>query len=282
MECIWLWNIHNCNQDKILFKIVITGIVYISFIIILLIYTLIIFYKRKKHFDLLAKFNLGLLISFSIRFLYLIMLFINISSILFLLMIQEIFWTLFIGTYNILLHDMSKLLLYNDNHIDMFYKKKITTIKDNTIYTSYIFYPLTFMFSFISGLFFEYNNNKGYIYLGIQFILWGLHILYIGSFFILFLYKYNQQLKTLLKNNNIINNKTKFAIKKIKIITIIVIPNVIIFPVLWIYQGINMYIMQNMYDWNIIFISFLWYWLAISIGSTISCVLLFIHTREKK
>lgn len=278
MDCIWIWNIHNCKQGSILLNIVILGLTYMGIIIILLSFTLFKFYKKDK-IKMLGKFNIGLLFSFILRELYLFFLYINVNSILFFSIFQEFFWITFIGTYNILLHDMVHLLLYEDKYINKLYKRKIE-FKDNNIYLSYILYFMTFILSLISGTLLNNKNENGYIFLGLQFIFWGIHIFYIGSFFILFLYKYNEQLNLNIKNKNIMNEKSILAIKKVKMLNIVVIPNVLIFPSLWIYQGIYMYIMHKMNDFNVIFISLFWYWLAISLGSTISCILLIIHTKN--
>jgi hypothetical protein len=52
MDCIWIWNIYNCEQSKILLNIVIIGIIYMILLIILLFYTFIKLYIKKKELNI--------------------------------------------------------------------------------------------------------------------------------------------------------------------------------------------------------------------------------------
>lgn len=48
MDCIWIFNINNCNQEIILKNIVISGIILLTIILILYIFVILFkIYKRK-------------------------------------------------------------------------------------------------------------------------------------------------------------------------------------------------------------------------------------------
>lgn len=267
-SCIWLFQINNCKESSILKNIVLSGIILNIFMLIILNIICFIYFKKNrleniKFFETLL---IGLIITFLIRSIYLILLYKEIEHFWILTLLQDTSWVFFTIMLNKLLLYISNLIPTNF-YIKDFYKSKYLYLLFSFLYLN------TTLFSILSGYYFKQNKKKyGYTFVGIQFLIWSIITFWLGFCCLQFMLKYRI---IIYKNNT--NNKINNALKKINFYVYMCLINWIIFPAIWLFQSIYMYFLENEKSILLIIISLFWYYLAILLVGICSVILLIIN-----
>lgn len=256
--CFWKFKIHNCNYEKLLQNISLSGLIIITILNLILLFLYIQIYRVNNR-NFIKSWILFLIIANTLIITYLAILRFKINTIIpLLLFIENTIWVVIscLSIYFILI--FMKIVLKNEKNLKIF------------LFLSLLFILPTLPFSILSGYYFSKNDyKKGYILIALNSLLWGLawilHISYIFNYYIIYL-------KYLKMSYNIKSKSLFLTIISFIIILIIVIP-------LWIGQSIWILIDYNSYNNNIVinsFIAFLWYYGGVMSGN-IFCILCFFY-----
>lgn len=264
-NCIWIINVKNCNTEYLLKPIIIVGLI-IS-IVLLIITIVIIYYKKKikKNWKLIDENDkiqyfesslLNMLIIYISKILYFSLLLSNHKQVWYFPLINEISNVfIFLGLLLIL------IILFNlfPDNIDLYIIKKKYLI---SIYCLYIITVISI--SLITGFKFQSDNQlDGYIYLGIEMIIYSLYMTFYGIIILYYCFIYFKI------------NKYHKRIKIVKDLYLSSGISLLIFGPLGIFEGI--YMIKNNINFESIKLNILFFTMFYFYGGLLFAIIIHLY-----
>lgn len=190
-NCVWLFSINSCSQ-KYYISVLIGCILIILYFII---FSYILYYYVKKGFWKIGYdriFEIGFISIISItviKIIYLLLLLFKAKNLILINMLHEIcviIITILITTMTFTLLNIMMNNIY----------RKLLKFKLYFIIILFMNSICELLFSFLCGYYFQKNDiKKGIVFLSLQFIFWGIPLIFFGFINIYLLIKYNDIIK---------------------------------------------------------------------------------------